>query len=414
MLIVQKYGGATVASPEKIRQVAKRLQSLREQGHDVVVVVSAMGPTTNQLIELAHSVSAKPNRREMDMLLSTGERVSMALLSLALLDLQVPAISFTGSQAGILTSDSHLNAEIEEVRAPRLREALNQRKIVVLAGFQGVSPRTKEITTLGRGGSDLTAIAMAAHLRADRCEILKDVDGVYSADPRIVPGAFRRPVLNSGQLLEMTFWGAKVLHHRSVELAHRKKVSLYIGPADSRQNQEGTLMTLDPGTKMEESAVLSVNSHEGVLQIHVRAATPAEGLAKWNQILSRSEIPAPQVLHVRQQRDQCEFWVTGPAEIREALSQIHDSDWRLQPAQWCSISANCAGATGAELPPRLLHQLQDEAVEVLEMLVSPMTVSFIVPQGQREKGVRALHQLVARGSDGAGSSPKNQEPFGRT
>ncbi len=177
-LIVQKYGGATLSDPDKIKKIAQRIFNLYQSGGKIVVVVSAMGQTTNQLIELAHQVSKRPPLRELDMLLSVGERISMALLSMALNDLGCPAISFTGSQAGILTDDAHINANIIDVKAFRVEEALKENKVVILAGFQGVSQKTKEITTLGRGGSDITAVAVAGYLKAERCEILKDVDCV--------------------------------------------------------------------------------------------------------------------------------------------------------------------------------------------------------------------------------------------
>src|SRR5579864_8418528 len=227
-IIVQKYGGVCLETPAKIRAVARALADLHGLGHRVVVIVSAMGKTTDQLIQMAHQVSPTPNRRELDMLLTTGERVSMSLTSMALSDLGVPAISFTGSQAGVMTDDSHSAARILEVRPVRVREELDRGRIVVLAGFQGVNPVNKEITTLGRGGSDTTAVAMAAVLKAERCEIIKEVDGICSADPRIVSEAKPLRVLDFASLSEMCFWGAKVLHFRSVELAQSRNVPLVL------------------------------------------------------------------------------------------------------------------------------------------------------------------------------------------
>ncbi|UEM14950.1 aspartate kinase [Bradyrhizobium barranii subsp. barranii] len=184
--IVQKYGGVCLETPEKIRAVARSLADLHSRGHRVVAIVSAMGKTTDELIKAAYQVSPHPNRRELDILLTTGERISMSLMSMALSDLGAPAISFTGSQAGVMTDESHSSARILDVRPARVLEELGRGRIVVLAGFQGVNPRTKEITTLGRGGSDTTAVAMAAALKAERCEIIKEVDGICSADPRVV------------------------------------------------------------------------------------------------------------------------------------------------------------------------------------------------------------------------------------
>ena len=255
MLIVQKYGGMTLADPQKIKVAAQRICGLTKNGHQVVAIVSAMGQTTNQLLELAAQVSGKPNRREMDMLLSTGERVSMSLLSMALHDLGCSAISLTGSQAGIFTDESHGNAFITDVKAFRVVEALQDGKVVVQAGFQGVSPTTKEITTLGRGGTDTTAMAMAIYLRADRCEILKEVPAVFSADPNIVAKARPLQNLSYAQLAHMCFWGAKVLHYRSAELAAANKIALYIGPA-AKEGATGTTVSEkeDPMYEINENS----------------------------------------------------------------------------------------------------------------------------------------------------------------
>src|SRR5258707_12542785 len=225
-IIVQKYGGVCLETPAKIRAVARSLAELHGRGYRVVVIVSAMGKTTDQLIQMAYQVSPTPNRRELDMLLTTGERISMSLMSMALSDLGVPAISFTGSQAGVMTDDSHSSARILDVRPIRVREELDRGRVVVLAGFQGVNPATREITTLGRGGSDTTAVAMAAALKAERCEIIKEVDGICSADPRIVSNSKPLRQLDFASLSEMCFWGAKVLHFRSVELAQSQNVPL--------------------------------------------------------------------------------------------------------------------------------------------------------------------------------------------
>jgi aspartate kinase len=223
-VVVQKYGGSSVADVEKIRQVAAKVAAARRAGHDVCVVVSAMGKTTDGLIELAKQVSPAPARREMDMLLSAGERISMALLSMALNDLGIPAISFTGSQSGIITTDSHTSARIVEVRPVRVREELARGKVVIVAGFQGVSPG-KEVTTLGRGGSDTTAVAMAAALRAD-CEIYSDVDGVYTADPRVVAAPRRLDRISYEEMQELAQAGARVLNAQAVEFARASGIAI--------------------------------------------------------------------------------------------------------------------------------------------------------------------------------------------
>ena len=224
-VVVQKYGGSSVSDVEKIRRVAERIVNTRDAGYGVVVAVSAMGNTTNELLRLARSVSPAPGRRELDMLVSVGERISMALLSMAVTDLGAPAVSFTGSQSGIITDEAHTSARIVAVRPHRVRAALEDGKVVIVAGFQGVS-RDKEVTTLGRGGTDLTAVALTAALGAEWCEICSDVDGVYSADPRVVPDAIRLDPLSLDEALSLARNGARVLQADAVALAHRLGIEL--------------------------------------------------------------------------------------------------------------------------------------------------------------------------------------------
>lgn len=225
-VVVQKYGGSSVAGIDRLRRVAARVMDTKRAGHDVVVVVSAMGDTTDELLALAKQVSPNPDRRELDMLLTAGERISMALLSMAIRELGGEAISFTGSQSGIITNDRHVDARIVEVRPVRVQDELAKGKIVVVAGYQGVSYR-REVTTLGRGGSDTTAVAMAAALGADYCEICSDVDGVYTADPRVVPGARRIGTLSYEETQELAESGAKVLNAQAVEFAKEKGIAIY-------------------------------------------------------------------------------------------------------------------------------------------------------------------------------------------
>jgi aspartate kinase len=225
-IIVQKYGGSSVADVTRIRQVAERVMRTKQAGHDVVVVVSAMGDTTDELLALAKQVSPNPERRELDMLLTAGERISMALLSMAIRQLGGDAISFTGSQSGIITNDRHVDARIVEVRPYRVQDELARGRIVVVAGYQGVSYK-REVTTLGRGGSDTTAVAMAAALGADYCEICSDVDGVYTADPRVVPQAKRIGALSYEETQELAESGAKVLNAQAVEFAKEKGIAIY-------------------------------------------------------------------------------------------------------------------------------------------------------------------------------------------
>jgi aspartate kinase len=225
-VVVQKYGGSSVADEEKIGVVADKVVATKKHGHDVVVVVSAMGKTTDQLLALAKQVAKDPPRRELDMLLTTGERVTMALLAIAIEARGEAAISFTGSQSGIITNDRHFDARIIEVRPHRIEDELARGRIVIIAGYQGMSYK-REITTLGRGGSDTTAVALAAALSAERCEIYSDVDGVYSADPRVVADAKHLPEIDLAMLQEMAESGAKVLNAQAVEWARRQKITIH-------------------------------------------------------------------------------------------------------------------------------------------------------------------------------------------
>jgi aspartate kinase len=393
-LVVQKYGGATLSDPAKIKAVAQRLCELSKEGTKVVAVVSAMGKTTNQLIELANQVSKRPNRREMDMLLTTGERISMALVSMALCDLGCQAISFTGSQAGILTDHSHVNAFIEDVKAFRVEEALHEGKVVVLAGFQGVSPKTKEITTLGRGGSDTTAVAMAAYLKAEVCEILKDVPAVFTADPNLVKSAKVLNKLNYDQLLEMTYWGAKVLHYRCVELAKRKNITLYIGPA-SHKTTEGTWVQED--TAMYESAkILAINSHERVLEIHSTHLSASAAMDKMRSFFDEKEIAFPQILQIQQRPDLVSFYLTGPQEILAAIEKElpEAKDLKLGSEKLSSVSVTCTGSTSPDVVQKILHTLENGKIKVHTALQSAMSATVLVTQAQREAAIQELHSLL--------------------
>src|SRR4051794_24256061 len=258
-VIVQKYGGTSVADVQKIGEVARKIAARRAQGDDLVVVVSAMGHTTDELLALARQVTVNPPRRELDMLLTAGERISMALLSMALNALGVPAISFTGSQSGIITSDSHANARIVEVRPYRIQDELERGAVVIVAGFQGVSYK-REVTTLGRGGSDTTAVALAAALGAESCEIYTDVDGVFTADPRIVPTAQRIPRISYEEMLEMAACGAKVLHLRAVEYARRHELPIHVRSSFSQR--DGTFVVAVSEEEQVEQAIISGVAHD--------------------------------------------------------------------------------------------------------------------------------------------------------
>ncbi len=277
-IVVQKYGGSSVADAGKLKKVAERVMRTKREGHDVCVVVSAMGDTTDELLSLAKKVTPNPDRRELDMLLTAGERIAMALLSMAIRELGGEAISFTGSQSGIITNDRHTDARIIEVRPFRVQDELSRGKIVVIAGYQGVSYR-KEITTLGRGGSDTTAVAMAAALGAEWCEICSDVDGVYSADPRVVKDAKRIPILSYEETQEMAEAGAKVLNAQAVEFAKEKEIAIYAratnGPLPGPDpSSDGTVVRKSPPHM--PGTVVGVASEKDVLVLS--ATCPCEQL----------------------------------------------------------------------------------------------------------------------------------------
>jgi aspartate kinase len=283
-LIVQKFGGSSVANAESIKRVAKRIVETRKAGNDVVVAVSAMGDTTDELLDLAHEVTLLPAPRELDMLLTAGERISMALLAMAIKSMGHDARSFTGSQAGMITDAQHGAARIVDVTPNRVQAALDEGAIAIVAGFQGFNRGTGDITTLGRGGSDTTAVALAAALDADICEIYTDVDGIFTADPRVVPRARRIPRVTGEEMLELAAGGAKVLHIRAVEYARRHGVTLHV--RSSFSNKEGTIV-YDPagpgldekGNPVEEAVIAGVATDLGEAKITVVGVRDEPGKA---------------------------------------------------------------------------------------------------------------------------------------
>jgi aspartate kinase len=297
-IVVQKYGGSRVADVTRLRKVAERVMRTRHAGHDVVVVVSAMGDTTDELLALAKQVSANPERRELDMLLTAGERIAMALLSIAIRDLGGDAISFTGSQSGIITNDRHVDARIIEVRPFRVQDELSRGRIVVVAGYQGVSYR-REVTTLGRGGSDTTAVALAAALGAEYCEICSDVDGVYTADPRVVPAARRIGSLSYKETQELAESGAKVLNAQAVEFAKESGIAIYARATASPlpgadPSADGTVVRRN--APRAPGAVAGVASERAVLGLYSDQVAPDDLLA----FLDEHKIGGKQ-LHVGEQ-----------------------------------------------------------------------------------------------------------------
>jgi len=274
-LIVQKYGGTSVADSEKIRSAATRIKRAFDGGRQVVVVVSAMGKTTDELIRLAYQVTERPSPRELDVLVSTGEQISVALLAMALQSLGQDAISFTASQVGILTDGAHTKAKIVTINTERMRRELDDGKVVIVAGFQGITDQS-DITTLGRGGSDTTAVALAAVLKADQCEIYTDVDGVYTADPRVVPDARKIREISYEEMLELASLGAGVLHPRSVEFAKKYDVPIHV--RSSFSDQEGTMVSKE-GEMMERIVVSGAALNTDEAKITIRSVPDRPGIA---------------------------------------------------------------------------------------------------------------------------------------
>ena len=392
-IIVQKYGGVCLETPEKIRAVAHSLADLHGRSYRVVAIVSAMGRTTDQLIQMAYQVSPTPNRRELDMLLTTGERISMSLMSMALSDLGVPAISFTGSQAGVMTDDSHSSARILDVRPVRVLEELDRGRVVVLAGFQGVNPATREITTLGRGGSDTTAVAMAAALKAERCEIIKDVDGICSADPRIVPDARPLRQVDFASLSEMCFLGAKILHFRSVELAQSQDVPLLL---KQRGGAEHGTQVMKEVTGMENGKVLAVNSMARIEHVEIDSRDLNHGFEKFARHLTQNSLPWPQLLASSFSAGKTSMTVAYDVEWLDALLRTLEKarDMRRQREASSSVSLTCFGGVSSELPFRALQVLGHHGIVPDKYVLSSHSVSLFVPVESREAAVKVLHSLV--------------------
>lgn len=392
-IVVQKYGGSSVADPEKVRAVAKRVMRTRDLGHQVVVVVSAMGDTTDHLLELAKKVSANPERRELDLLLSVGERISMALLSMAIRDLGGNAISFTGSQAGIITNDRHVDARIIEVRPFRVQDELARGNIVIIAGYQGVSYR-KEVTTLGRGGSDTTAVAMAAALDAEWCEICSDVDGVYSADPRVVPSAKRISTLSDEETQELAEAGAKVLNAQAVEFAKERGIAIYARataqppPGDSELT-DGTIVrkfaSRPPGT------VVGIASEKDLFLLE--AGGRADELFEF---LDAQKVCGKQ-LYVAS--------TDGTADIAMVISRenLHDEERfrsrladRFGSAVRLVDGIGAVSAIGAGINTSYKNlragSAAMSAIRTLGISTSSFRITWLIPLASVDEAVRALHQ----------------------
>jgi aspartate kinase len=403
-LIVQKFGGTSVDGPERIRAVADHVVRTRRQGHDVVVVVSAMGRSTDDLIRLAQELSPSPPARELDMLVTAGERISMSLLCIAIDELGATASSFTGSQAGILTDSAHGRAKILEVRADRLREALAQGQVVVVAGFQGMSP-DRNITTLGRGGSDTTAVALAAALGADVCEIYTDVAGVYSADPRVVPKARRLASVSYEEMLEMAATGGRVLALRSVEFARNHHVALHVRSS----------FTWAPGTwvreeadSMEQAIISAVTHDTSEAKVTILAVPDRPGIAaRLFRALAEEGVNVDMIVQNTSVDGTTDISFTLPLsdlptglKISEGVAADLGAEGVTHDADIARISLVGAGMkTNPGVAATMFETLAESGVNIEMISTSSIRISCVVRADRVEDGIRALHTVFELDSE---------------
>ncbi|HET6642250.1 MAG TPA: aspartate kinase [Gaiellaceae bacterium] len=381
--VVMKFGGTSVADTERIKAVARRLVAAREAGHRVVAVLSAMGDTTDELVRLAYEISDRPAPRELDMMISVGERVSCALAAMAIHDLGHQAISLTGSQAGIVTDTAHGKAKIVDVRARRIHEALDQDRIVLVAGFQGVST-TFDVTTLGRGGSNLTAVVLAAALGAEACEMYTDVEGVFTADPRVVPGARKLHAVSYEEMLEMAASGAKVLQLRSVEFARNHGVRLHVRSSFSDTN--GTWIG-EEDERMLEKAIISGVTHtleEAVYRVDgVRAAELFAALAEAGASVDTIIQTSPEIVFSAP--------VSDSAEVASTLDGLGVT-WSAREDLGKVSLVGAGMRTHPGVAARTFSTLAEIGVEPLIVNTSPIKIACFVPLADVERAVEALHE----------------------
>ncbi len=381
--LVMKFGGTSVADPQKIKDVARRIVAAREAGNRVVAVLSAMGDTTDDLVRLAYEVSRKPKPRELDMLISVGERISCALAAMAIHDLGAEAISLTGSQAGIVTDTVHGRAKIVDVRARRIHEALDQDRIVLVAGFQGVSTDF-DITTLGRGGSDTTAVALAAALGAEVCEIYTDVEGVFTADPRLMPEARKLHAVSHEEMLEMAASGAKVLQVRSVEVARNHSVKLHVRSTFSAA--DGTWIREEDERMLEKALISGVTHTLEETLYRVDGTTPARLFAA----LAAAGVNVDTIV-----RTGPEIVFSAPADDREAASQVLDGlsvEWSARDdlGKVSVIGAGMKSHPG--VAAKAFETLADAGIEPAVVTTSPIKIACHVRSDEVDKAVAVLHR----------------------
>ncbi|MGW1678583.1 aspartate kinase [Saccharopolyspora sp. NPDC002376] len=409
-LVVQKYGGSSLESADRIKRVAERIVETRKAGNDVVVVCSAMGDTTDELLDLAKQVNPSgPPERELDMLLTAGERISNALVAMAVESLGAEARSFSGSQAGVITTSAHQNARIIDVTPGRVQEALDQGQVVLVAGFQGVAQDTKDITTLGRGGSDTTAVAVAAAMNADVCEIYTDVDGVYTADPRIVPDAKRLEHITYEEMLEMAATGAKVLHLRAVEYARRYGVPLHV--RSSYSPKPGTTVSGSVEDLSVEQAMITGVSHDrSEAKVTVRGVPDNPGVAgRIFRVVADAEIDIDMVLQNVSSTDSGLTDITftvarsnGAVAVAE-LEKIKDEvgfDKVVYDDEVGKVSLVGAGMRSHPgVTATFCEALSNAGVNIDIINTSEIRISVLIQDTQLDDAVRALHNAFELGGD---------------
>lgn len=397
MLIVQKYGGTSVAESELIKKAARRIVNTKLEGNSVVAVVSAPGHMTDQLISMANEISDHPCAREMDMLLSAGERMSIALLCMAISDIGEPAVSFTGSQAGIITNGDHTRAKIIDIRGDRIREALKKKHIAIVAGFQGVST-DNDITTLGRGGSDLTAVALAAALGADVCEIYTDVDGVYTSNPTVVPNAKKIGTISYEEMLEMAACGSEVMQTRAVEYARRNNITLHV--RSSFNNNIGTIIN-EKGDSMENAIISGVAYDVGEAKITILQVPDRPGIAATVfGALADSDINVDMILQNVSKEGHTDISFTLPKDDLKVAKQViasvcEDISARGFTCDEAVAKISLIGAgmkTHPGVAAKMFKALSAEGINIQMISTSTIKISCVVAVEQGEAATRILHK----------------------
>jgi len=407
-ILVQKYGGSSVGDVTKVKSVAQRIARSRKEGNEIAVVVSAMGKTTDELIKLAYSVSLTPEPRELDLLLSTGEVVSSTLMAMALREIGVPSISMGGAQAGIRTNTAHGRASIVRLDPARIRKQLDSGKVVIIAGFQGINEEM-DITTLGRGGSDTTAVALAAALKADRCEVYTDVDGIYTADPRIVPNAKKMTEIGYEEMLELASYGAK-MHPRSIELAAWYKIPVLV--ASSSTNVQGTLihqLGSDGGNDMEISnKVRGVTYEREVARITIRGVPDSPGIsARVFEPLTEANISVDTIVqNASEERLTDLSFTVERGDVQRALDVTRRIATEVGAVD-CVANDHLGNVsivgTGMQNVPgfasRMFRALADAAINIEMITTSQIRITCIVDESQVEDAVRVLHTAFEVGEE---------------